>query len=172
MEDAVGEVETVDYTKPENIEMDENDKVESGIYQTTKELSNEPHHKMEMAMIGRNDPELNKNSAKQLHDIHEKIQEKDFFAGKDYFTQSPKDQKDMLSKLDPAKLQEFNTFRKERNAVYSQINTTAHLTPKDIANGQKMMTKQLQATAQKTAVGQFMKTVAGNLTSRIGDTNL
>ncbi len=172
MEDAVGEVETVDYANPENIKMDESDDVESDIYETTKKLSAEPHHKMELAMIGRNDPNLNKDSAKQLHDIHEKIQEKDFFGGEDYFTQTPEEQKAMLSKLDPAKLQEFNAFRKKRNAVYSQINTTAHLTAQDVENGEKMITKQLQATAQKTAVGQFMKTVAGNLTSWVGDTNL
>jgi len=167
MEDAVGEVEDVDYANPENIKMDESDDVESDIYDTTKKLSAEPHHKMELAMIGRNDPNLNKDSAKQLHDIHEKIAKKDFFDGEDYFTQTPEEQKTMLSKLEPTKLQEFNNFRKERNNIYKNINTTTHLTAQDVENGEKMITKQLQATAQKTAVGEFMKTVAGNLTSMI-----
>jgi len=78
MQDAVGEVETVDYANPENIEMDSGDTFESGIYQTAQKLSTEPHHKLEMAMIGRNDPNLNKESAKELQTIHQKIQEKDY----------------------------------------------------------------------------------------------
>lgn len=177
MEEAVGTVEDVDYANPENIEMDDNDPVETKIYQATQQLANEPHHKLELAMIGRNDPNLNKDTALALHDIHEKIQEKGFFEDfpaddQDYFSQPPEQQKKMRKTLNPTQLKEFNALLKERNQIYSQMNTTAHLTAKDVTNAEKMIAKKGQEIAQKTAVGQFMKTVAGSLVNRVGDTNM
>jgi hypothetical protein len=97
--------------------------------------------------------------------------------------------KDFLDKFngDPQKLQaEINKLRNHEQTIFtaediqnlqklSKLSKLEHRddhSPETINHGKIKIAKLASNTARTTAVAQFMKTVAGNLTARVGETNL
>ena len=77
MEDAVGEVEIVNYNA-ENLKLDENDKLENKIFRKSNRIDNDQHHQIEFAMIGRNDAKLDKATAIRLQELNKTVENEIF----------------------------------------------------------------------------------------------
>ncbi len=162
MESTIGKVENVKNYNDPDLELEKGDILENDVFtEGFKGLDKTAEDAI--AAISKN------ISSENLQ--REKTQKKAFL---DKFNGDPKKLQTEINKL---KTGEKTIFTPEDIANLQKLSKLSKLkhrdnhSPETIKHGKIKIAKIASNTARTTAVGEFMKTVAGNLTNRIGDTN-